>query len=88
MRTTIRVDDDILERLKAEARKENVSLTRVLNRTLKVGLQAGRPRRTAQAAYREHPIALGEARMALDKALSLAAALEDEEIARELALRK
>jgi hypothetical protein len=88
MRTTVRVDDDILERLKAEARKENVSLTRVLNRTLKAGLAAGRARRTPQVTYSEHPVALGEPRLPLDKALTVAAALEDEEFARKLALRK
>jgi hypothetical protein len=88
MRTTVRVDDDLLERLKAEARKENISLTRLINRTLKAGLQAGRSRRTVRPPYREHPVALGLPRLSLDKALAVAAALEDEEIARELALRK
>jgi predicted transcriptional regulator len=41
MRTTVRVDDELLAQLKAQARKENVSLTRILNRALKAGLQAG-----------------------------------------------
>jgi predicted transcriptional regulator len=33
MRTTIRIDDELLDKLKEEARKQNLSLTRVLNRT-------------------------------------------------------
>ena len=88
MRTTVRVEDELLERLKAQARKEKVSLTRLINRTLKAGLQAGGARRPKRPAYRERPYALGTPRVALDKALALAAALEDEELARKLALRK
>ena len=88
MRTTIRVDDELLERLKAQAQKEKVSLTRLINRTLKAGLLVGRAPRPKRPAYREHAQALGAPRVSLDKALALAAALEDEEIIRELALRK
>jgi hypothetical protein len=88
MRTTVRVDDDILERLKAQARKENVSLTRLLNRTLKAGLQAGGARRRTQPVYREQAYSMGNPRLVLDKALALSAMLEDEEVVRELALRK
>jgi hypothetical protein len=88
MRTTVRVDDELLEWLKAQARKENVSLTRLLNRTLKAGLQAGGARRRKQPVYREQVHSLGTPRIAPDKALALATALEDEGIIRELALRK
>jgi len=88
MRTTVRVDDELLEQLKTRARKEEVSLTRLLNRTLKAGLQAGGARRRVQPAYRERVHAMGVPRVALDKALALAATLEDEEIVRELTLRK
>ena len=88
MRTTVRVDDELLERLRAQARKEKVSLTRLLNRALKAGLQAGGARRRAQPAYRERAHAMGAPRLVLDKALALAAALEDEEVVRELTLRK
>ena len=88
VRTTVRVDDELLERLKAQAHREKVSLTRLLNRALKAGLQAGGARLRAQPAYRERVHAMGVPRLALDKALALAAALEDEEIVRELMLRK
>jgi uncharacterized Ntn-hydrolase superfamily protein len=88
MRTTVRVDDELLEQLKARARAEKTSLTRLLNRTLRAGLKAGGARRPAQRIYREQVHALGAPRVALDKAVALAAALEDEEIVRELALRK
>jgi hypothetical protein len=88
MRTTVRLDDELLERLKAEARKEKVSLTRLLNRTLRAGLRANRERRRPQAAYRERARAMGVPRLPLDKALALASALEDDEIVRELMSRK
>ena len=88
MRTTVRVDNEILEQLKAQARKENVSLTRLLNRTLKAGLQAGGARPRKQPIFGERAHSMGAPRVALDKALALAAVLEDEEIVREVALRK
>ena len=88
MRTTVRVEDELLERLKAQARKENVSLTRMINRALRAGMDAGGASRRKRPIYREQVHSLGTPRVALDKALALAAALEDEEIVRELALRK
>ena len=59
-----------------------------LNRTLKAGLQAGGARPRKQPIYGERTYSMGAPRVALDKALALAATLEDEEIVRELALRK
>lgn len=88
MRTTVRLDDELLDRLKVQARQENVSLTRLINRALEAGLQAGATRRPKRAPYREPVHALGTPRVPLDKALVLAAVLEDEEVARKLALRK
>ncbi|OGA11254.1 MAG: hypothetical protein A3D95_15060 [Betaproteobacteria bacterium RIFCSPHIGHO2_12_FULL_69_13] len=88
MRTTVRLDDELLERLKAQARRENLSLTRLLNRTLRAGMQAGPARAARRQRYRERPASMGSPRVALDKALAAAAALEDAEVVRELALRK
>jgi hypothetical protein len=88
MRTTVRLDDELLERLKAQARRENISLTRLLNRTLRAGLQAPAARPAERRPYRERPASLGAPRLTLDKALAAAASLEDLEVVRELALRK
>lgn len=88
MRTTVRLDDELLERLKAQARRENVSLTRLLNRTLRAGMQAARTRTARRPPYRERVYSMGAPRVDLDKALAVAAALEDEEIVRKLAQRK
>jgi hypothetical protein len=88
MRTTFRVDDDLLARLKARAREENVSVTRLVNRTLRAGLQSARGRDRKKRRYRERAFAMGLPRVDLTRALALAAALEDEEALRDLALRK
>jgi len=88
MRTTVRLDDELIEQLKARARKENVSLTRLLNRALREGLRAAGRNKPRREPYREHPLPLGPAKLDLTKALALAAALEDEEIVRELSLGK
>jgi hypothetical protein len=88
MRTTLRIDDELLQWLKEQARKEDISLTRLLERTLRAGMQAlrkpGRPRQR----HRERPHAMGAPRITLNKALALAASLEDEEIVREVLGRK
>jgi hypothetical protein len=88
MRTTIRIDDELLQKLKEQARRENTSLTRLLNRTLRAGMQASRKPGRPRQRHREQTHAMGAPRIKLDKALALAAALEDEEIARKMMLRK
>ncbi len=87
MRSTVRIDDDLMEALRASSEAEGLSMTRMLNRLLRSGLAAestvaGRP------MFREATTRMGRPRFELDKALSLAAALEDEEILRKLAVRK
>jgi hypothetical protein len=60
----------------------------MINRTLKSGLQASVMRRPKRTVYREKTLALGNPYPPIDKALALAAALEDEEMLRKLWLRK
>lgn len=88
MRTTIRIDDELLGQLKEEARKQNLSLARVLDRTLRAGMHASRSPRRSRRRYREQTYRMGVPTVALDKALSLAAALEDKKIIRKMMLRK
>ncbi len=87
VRTTIRIDDDLLSRLKSTARQENVSLGRVVNRVLRAGLAAADQVRD-QPVYREQTFAMGSPHLDLSRALAVAAALEDEENLRKLSLRK
>ncbi len=88
MRTTIRIDDELLGKLKEEARRQNISLTRLLDRTLRAGMHASRGPRRPRRRYRERTHAMGTPKVALDKALALAAGLEEREIVRKMMLRK
>ena len=88
MRTTLTLDDRIVKALKALAHRTGRPFKQVVNETLRKGLaaaEAPKPR-----PYRLTPVALGGPKpgVNIDKALRLAAALEDDEIARELDLRK
>lgn len=88
-RTTLTLDDRIAAQLKRISRDTSRPFKAVVNETLRAGLQA---RKTSGGArpYRLEPVSLGEPRPGyeLDKALALSDAIEDEEIARELAARK
>jgi hypothetical protein len=88
MRTTIRIDDDLLLSLKEQARQEKSPLNRVVNRMLRRGLEAARGRGTRSARYREKAHAMGEPQFNLDRALALSAALDDEQVLAKLAERK
>lgn len=88
MRTTLTLDDQLVAALKEMAHRSGKPFKQVANEALRAGLQEmARPR---PRPYRLQPAAMGQARIGLDlnKALHLAAALEDETIARELEQRK
>lgn len=90
MRSTVRIDDDLLLELKERAHRENTSLTRLLNRTLRAGLRAapGGAPRARRRRHREKTHSMGAPRVELLKALAIAAGLEDDEVLRKMALRK
>jgi hypothetical protein len=88
MRTTVRIDDELIEELRRRARQENLSTTRVLSRVIRAGLKALENPRRPKRRTRQPTFAMGEALFNVDKALSFAAALEDAETARKIALRK
>lgn len=88
MRSTVRIDDDLLTALKEEARRQGTSLTRMLNRALRAGLHASRHVPERKRRFRQETVALGEPRVDLDKALGIAATLEDEATLQKAALRK
>jgi hypothetical protein len=86
MRTTVTLDSDVAAKLKAVARQRGISFKQALNQAVRAGL--GGPRRSGQRfAQPTHPMGLRPG-LDLDKALKLASALEDEEIARRLEVRK
>ena len=88
MRTTLAISDDILRELRALAHETGVSLTRAANDVLRAGLdrRAGSSRRGRR--YREEVADLGEPRVNLDRALVVAARLEDGETLRKFQQRK
>ena len=87
MRTTVRIDDDLLRELKRRAHESNSSLAKLVNQTIRHGLRTPeKPRRTKR--FRQKVFDMGEPRIDIDKALSVAAALEDEEIIGKLFLHK
>jgi hypothetical protein len=88
MRTTVTLDPDVAAKLKTVARQRGISFKQALNQAVRAGLAEGgargRPRRFRQFTQ---PMGLRPG-VSLDKALQLAAALEDDEIIRKLQLRK
>jgi hypothetical protein len=87
MRTTVRIDDDLLGELKRRAHAEGSSLGKLVNQAIRRGL-APRKQTARTKPYREKVFDMGEPRFSIEKALSFAAALEDDEILRKLSLRK
>ena len=88
MRTTLTIDDGIAKALKNLAHRSNKPFKEVVNDTLRAGLSAKRIPKAKP--YRVKPVSMGGVLpgVNLDKALALADALEDQEIAAELERRK
>lgn len=86
MRTTLTLDPDVADRLRALARERRLPFKQVVNAVLRRGLGDGpgtrEPFRIEARALRLRP------GIDLDQALELAARLEDEETLRKLELRK
>jgi antitoxin component of RelBE/YafQ-DinJ toxin-antitoxin module len=82
MRTTLRLDDDLLLELKKRAGEEGLTLSEAVNLALRRGLASPkRPRRV----FRQKTHDLGRPSFDVTKANAVAAALEDETILRKLA---
>jgi hypothetical protein len=86
VRTTVTLDPDVEARLRSLMRQRGLSFKQALNETLRRALsaKASPSRRFTQKTY-----SLGaEPLFPWDKALAAAAAIEDEELARKISLRK
>ena len=88
MRTTLTIDDEIARALKELAHRSNKPFKQVVNETLRAGLSTAGTRRSKR--YKVKPAALGGVSpgIDLDKALALADAIEDQELATKMQLRK
>lgn len=86
MRTTVDLDPDVDASLRALARERGVPLRVVINDALRAGT---RPAHAGATSYRMPTRRLGvRPGVDLDKALALAAEVEDDETLRKLHLRK
>lgn len=87
MRTTVTLEADVEALIRRVMKRRGLSFKAALNQAIRDGLANPQPResrpyvlKTFRMGYRPEA--------ALDRALSLAAALEDEELIRKLSLRK
>ena len=80
-RSTIRLDDDLMQARKERAHREAVSLTKILNRAVREWLSRDVDAiEQRKRAYREKTFDMGEPLIDLTKALQISAELEDEAI--------
>jgi len=89
MRTTVTLDDGLAAELKRLSVDAGLPFKKVINDTLRVGLQ-GRQQQRTTAPYRLRPAALGAPLVAgrLDKALLLADEMEDTALLGKVEQRK
>jgi hypothetical protein len=86
VRTTLTLDPDVADRLRALARERRLPFKQVVNAVLRRGLEEGAGSRE-RFVVDARPLEL-HAGIDLDRALGLAARLEDDETVRKLELRK
>jgi len=80
VRTTVTLDPDVHALVQRLMRDRRVSFKQALNDAVRAGAQRGRP----AGGFRTTTFRMGEPARDVDKALGLAAELEDEELARRL----
>lgn len=84
MRTTVTLDPDADALVRRLMRDRGLTFKEALNQAIRAGARAKRPAK----AFRTRTFDMGPSALPLDKALRLAADLEDEELIRKLASRK
>ncbi|MBT9332901.1 antitoxin [Paracidobacterium acidisoli] len=87
MRTTITLDADVADLLRRTVQERNVSFKEAVNEAIRTGLKE--VAHAHRQPFRQKTVSLGaEQHFRWEKALSTAAALEDEDLVRKMALRK
>jgi hypothetical protein len=84
MKTTITLDPDNDAAVRRLMRERGLTFKQAVNEAIRQGFSA----RSSGPAFRTKTFSMGPPRTPIDKALGLAAELEDEEIIRKLAVRK
>ena len=80
MRTTVTLDADTAEMVRRRMRERQVSFKQALNDAIRAGLQP------SDQEFQTETASLGESSVNLDRALQLAADLEDDELVRRMRL--
>jgi predicted transcriptional regulator len=58
-RTTVRLDDDLMRQLKERAKRDNISLTRLINDVIRRGLKSdGKPRKRKRFVQKTYNMGL------------------------------
>jgi type II secretory pathway component PulF len=81
MRTTVTLDADTEQIVRSLMRERGVSFKRALNDVIRRGAATG-----DQSAFRTKTASMGRSTVPLDRALALAADMEDEELLRRMSL--
>lgn len=85
MRTTVTLDPDVVAQVKTYMREKGISFKEAVNNAIRSGLSGGRRN---SKPFRQKTYNMGIPAVPLRKAMQLAADLEDEEILRDLTIRK
>lgn len=86
MRTTVTLEPDVEALIRGAMKERGISFKEALNSAVRAGLTQGKAQRVR---YVQKTYSLGaEQNFRWDKALTAAAALEDEELGRKIGLRK
>jgi aspartyl aminopeptidase len=86
VRTTVTLDPDVAALLKRTMAERGVSFKQALNDAVRSGIAGSRPKRRTR--FRTATADMGVPLVNLDRALQVAADLEDEEMVRKLRLGK
>ncbi len=83
MRTTVTLDPDVEQLVQRRMRERGVSFKKALNDVIREGARAG-----VRHEFRTPVASLGQPAVSLDRALALAAELEDDELTARIRDRK
>jgi hypothetical protein len=86
MRTTVTLDPDVEALVRAAMKERGISFKEALNAAVRMGLTQNKQRRRS-FVQKSWPLG-SEQNFRWDKALEASAAIEDEELARKISLRK
>jgi hypothetical protein len=86
MRTTITLEPDVQALIRTAMKERGVSFKEALNSAVRLGLARAKAKRS-NFVQKSYPLG-GDRNFRWDKALDVAAAMEDEELGRKFSLRK